>query len=246
MARGTNSSKYIQSIGSQDVRQHVAFPARGAVREGFAVCCEWGFLFLCFVFGVLHCTSHPDKAASQRWGERQKGHTIVFSQCVKWDKAVYRFHTESSCCMMQTQEFSHTDRSPHIFYSTTVCLASFRRLFHVSRSLFLCAREFYCVMWIFQIQICWVEWIKWALERPRLHFNFSVLSGFFVDAEKLTSSTIKASNWYTSCRRVLQTFLVVKVIIHFQGVRLGYLELLLCFHSGPRLLETRSQYTSFF
>lgn len=57
MARGTNSSKYIQSIGSQDVRQHVAFPARGAVREGFAVCCEWGFLFC--VSYLVCCIAHP-------------------------------------------------------------------------------------------------------------------------------------------------------------------------------------------
>lgn len=85
MARGTNSSKYIQSIGSQDVRTFVGFPAatrherereRKQVRGLYAV--KRGKI----------CMHASERANS----EMKKGHTIVFSQCVKWDKE-YRFHT---------------------------------------------------------------------------------------------------------------------------------------------------------
>lgn len=74
MARGTNSSKYIQSIGSQDIRQFAAFPAAALEKAN-------GGLYSAKREICMHAT------------ERKKGHTIVFSQCVKWDKK-YRFHTK--------------------------------------------------------------------------------------------------------------------------------------------------------
>lgn len=76
MARGTNSSKYIQSLGSQDVRE----ARRGCLlaRRGCTV--DEGK-------EEVRIGSRIDMHASMPGREK----ALVFSQCVKWDKRVYRF-----------------------------------------------------------------------------------------------------------------------------------------------------------